>query len=771
MTRAVQVATAGFKSGSQPDMVYDLGAQTLVVGAPGAGKTRLLQAMQYAALGYVPSLGKAESETAALMHGERLSVRVTLDDGRWFERSLTRKGDRLQNGAACSWADGTQSRIDREIVQLFGATDVDAAECVAIGALLSLPPTQMAMRVENVLAATCMTTVQMLAAVRAAVAERVDADAGAAASRPAVYERILAEAMEATDRRMMSGGITSVIAHSATQMQAARAAAASKVKARSVLEDRLREMQTPAVARSVLDAERVELVRRLQTVRVLSEQGAAWRRRVSEDAGKRLESARHEVASLGGSDKASSQIALWRAEAGRCDEELRTLKVPDPPAVGDAEAATEAEHAEMQRLRALVQDYKDREPVQPVIPVLPDTLRARKALETAQQWLQSVEQSEGVVVEQACANIEVAVRQSHAFDPGAVLADLGALLLDGVQRIRAAVGDRDVRVLENARQQCSAAQAELDAVQQKCDLASAASDKEHAEWRKAHERWRLGRFPVEDAERRLQEMERSNDARVLEAAEKAAAVRGRWMIEADGVRRKQAALVVRRDELLRAASAREKDLAAAMQRLGEAEASHREILASQPAEAENAEPLDARLREVEADLKALDGFAALAAEMRVLVDQIEEADAASVVWSAVGAAAKRVRDADLQNRGGPIVAGMTTFLRAAGRTEIPFLRADGGRVALGWLVDGRERPIKALGGMEAVLVSAALGAALVALRGATLGWLLIDANEVGVQCFDALAAGCDAVGGGLGNVVVATNLPVSVPATWSRIDV
>lgn len=770
MTRAVQVAVAGFKSGSQPDMVYDLGAQTLVVGAPGAGKTRLLQAMQYAALGYVPSLGKAEYETAALMHGERLSVRVTLDDGRWFERSLTRKGDRLQNGAACSWADGTQSPIDREIVQLFGATDVDAAECVAIGTLLSLPPTQRAMRVENVLAATCMAPAQMLAEIRTSVETALVEAIGPEATRPAVYERLLAEAMDATERRMNTGGVVMAITHAASQMQAVRATSASKVKTRSVLEDRLREMNTPTVARSVLDAERMALVRRMETVRVLAASSASWKRLVGE-AQKSLVAARDSLAALGHSDGASQKIAAMRADADRYDVELQTLKVPPEPAVGDTASEHADDNAEMERLRAVVREHETLRPSPPVMPSLPDTDRASKALRVARDWLENAETSSGVVVEQACSAIEVGMQGSHAFDPGTGLAALGLMILDSVKRIRTAVGDRDVLVLRNARQQFADAQRALDESLQECERRMRAHEAAMLEYRRAQEQWLHDGAAVADVQRQIVAIEQKQVARTSDAAKRAAETRGQWMIHADAVRRKRVVLERDRDDLRRDAAKMEQQLSEAMRVLSEAESNRRALAAMAPDEPEDAAPLQRRLQEVEADLRSLDGFAALSAEMRVLVDQIGKADAAAVVWSAVSVAAKRVRDADLQNRGGPIVAGMTTFLRAAGRQEIPFLRADGGRVAIGWLVDGRERPIKALGGMEAVLVSAALGAALVALRGATLGWLLIDANEVGVQCFDALAAGCEAVGGGLGNVVVATNLPVAVPSTWTRIDV
>lgn len=169
----MKIRTFGLKA---RDAKIEIDKPTLLVGHNGAGKSTVADGVRFLALGYVPSLGKRPSDTAALMRGDEMEVGLTLDDGRSIERRLYREGDALKTAASASWLKNAKpSEAAAEISRLVGDEERDAAECLDIRQLLAATPNDRAARLERLMQAAgaspdarivaiCRRTVQRLLA-------------------------------------------------------------------------------------------------------------------------------------------------------------------------------------------------------------------------------------------------------------------------------------------------------------------------------------------------------------------------------------------------------------------------------------------------------------------------------------------------------------------------------------------------------------------------------------------------------------------------------
>lgn len=89
------------------DFSYILGPATVFTGDNDAGKTRILDAIQLALLGYVPALGKQNASTAQLMDGAEMIIEAEITDGlvvyalrrRWYLSGNSVKTDFAIPGA------------------------------------------------------------------------------------------------------------------------------------------------------------------------------------------------------------------------------------------------------------------------------------------------------------------------------------------------------------------------------------------------------------------------------------------------------------------------------------------------------------------------------------------------------------------------------------------------------------------------------------------------------------------------------------------------
>jgi hypothetical protein len=101
---------------------------------------------------------------------------------------------------------------------------------------------------------------------------------------------------------------------------------------------------------------------------------------------------------------------------------------------------------------------------------------------------------------------------------------------------------------------------------------------------------------------------------------------------------------------------------------------------------------------------------------------------------------------------------MTEFLAAAGRKEIPFVRAALGSCSVGWKrEDGREVQAQVLSGGEWCVFAAAITSAVILIRPSDLKILLIEAGEGDGPTLRAIMKGIDGIANGLTAAVVMTH--------------
>lgn len=178
------------------------------------------------------------------------------------------------------------------------------------------------------------------------------------------------------------------------------------------------------------------------------------------------------------------------------------------------------------------------------------------------------------------------------------------------------------------------------------------------------------------------------------------------------------------------------------------------------------EKLRAELAELDKTLKDCEDAEARRREMAVLLADIERVTAKKDALAAIEWALQRARNEDLQRRSGGLVEQMTKFLRAAGRTETPYIRTEKSTCEFGWRRGTDEIAVEAMSGGESVLFSAALASAIIILRGPGVKALLIEGAELGSgEPAYALMRGAAAMD--LDLVMVATNAAIEAPEGWN----
>lgn len=263
-TERVRIARITIDGVKAYDRVADIGRATLVTGPVESGKSALLDGLRFAALGFVPHLGRRESDTARIRRGDRMLVRVDLTDGRWFTRTLERRGKADRTNARTSWlpADALSSEHAEAIRGLFGESDEEAAEHLDLRELLAATPAQIAGRIETLLAATAAKPGEVVASLRALTVARLakldeERIPAAPAARDALVEGLLpsleAGRADAVGRAMVTAGdelrargLPGALAWANEEKRLAAERVAKKTKAREALEDRARSLAVPA---------------------------------------------------------------------------------------------------------------------------------------------------------------------------------------------------------------------------------------------------------------------------------------------------------------------------------------------------------------------------------------------------------------------------------------------------------------------------------------------------------------------------------------------
>lgn len=791
LLRVASIDVEGLKS---RDGLERLGALTLVTGPMGAGKTRLSDALRFALLGYVPAQGKQEAATARLMRGNELRVRVTLSDGRWFERSLARVGKSYTSDAVASWlpTDANATEHGEAIRALAGASDVEAEECLDLRALLSASPNERAKRIEQILDATALSQddqrhllyalpVFRLAGlpderIPQAPAEAADVALPLAQTLPAAQREALASATTAALNDLRTRGAAEALKAATEAKNTERTRARGKQQARKEIEDR--EGQAPSVTLDALSAQRQQRTDRLAEIRaqVRAHEEARGAREAAEAAQRDADVA---LATLVEAGEPGARAADLRAKATTAREQAAALVEPAPvPALVVAEeSGTEAERWMQLEEQAAELERSISEPVPaPVQPALhPEPTVDVGAIARAQQALAHALESPWDQV-----RVQAALVAAFTVPEGQVEAR------DDVAATMRRLADKhggDTKALADAVRAAETTVTAQHAERARVRQANADIQAIHAEnvkgWEALQETTRETRRLAGEARKQATATRDAERARVAKLnAERKEAHRRATIdraVAVDAVAQQRKALTndaarLEREasDLIQAWTTKAAAVAEACARLdGMAVAAPLDLDGAQRETAD----LERQVATIDEQRRAVQAADARRRELSALATELSTAQALAEAWTAIEWALQRIRERDLAARGTGLVSRMAAFLKAAGRPEVPFLRAAKGRVDFGWSRGGLEIPIEALSGGESVLASAALAGAILALRKPPLRVLLIEGAEVGPFQASALMAGCEALRADIGNVLVATLLEVEPREGWDHIEV
>lgn len=825
------------------DRTYRLGPCSLILGRPGSGKTAAIDAVVYSLLGYVPRLGRSESATAALMREDEIAVTATLDDGRTISRGLTRertkKGTALKSFARASWADegGSTTEHGAAITALAGANAIDAGENLDLSELLRCSAAERAKRIMALLDVSGMGAEEAAGKFGVLLRQRLartnpadehEIEAGEFGDVAAAVRKVAPEICDDVEALLLSGPIGSVLEGVRAKKLAIQAEGRAKVSARAAIEERLQEVNAPALPLAQIRKMHEDAVARWAAAEKALEtaKAAADARAQAEAPIPALRSAADEARA----ELEAAIAALQRAEAVRREVEFIT----DPPAVV-APAYRQVDHAagkaasEMEAEAAAIVDPPEIPAPAAAGPldddiasvtealniarnyeletfVLPDPIQTsgeRLALDAAEARLKSAQASPWREVEEIASRVAAVYSDADQF-------------LDDPERLRALAREHgdDVIVREAA---VAKAREDLAAAQSRAEAREAEIKSVRASMQEARD---LAKKARAEADRLRAEI----DAKVAECNRKiaerhAAAVKARAVVvqqneerrsvlrgkakqrraaaqaEADGVNAE-----LRREYESAFADRAAKVDANAQRRKALADEAWKIETAARAAQAKN-DRAQTAIREAEArlagivtvqgeDLAKIDAevtaareaipllksgreraerAATIHAEMGAIVAEIERLDAEQAAWSGAEQALAQVRQMDVDRRSSGLIARITEFLSAAGRPETAFIRATKAETAFGLVRDGREIAVEALSGAENVLFTVAMASAIVSLRQPELPVVLIEANELGIgDEAGQLFAGCSAISSTYGvQFIVASNLPLNPGNGWT----
>lgn len=778
------------------DSAENLGPRTLVTGEVGSGKSRISDALRFAALGYVPAQGKREADTARLMRGALMRVTVTLSDGRSFWRQLRRKGPGFTSEAGASWmdVDAKPSEVSEAIRSLFGSSDLEAEECLDLRALLAASPNERAKRIEALLDATAMTPedqasllyampVFRLAGmdasrIPAAPAEASKVATSLAQTLTAAQREAVAAAHAVAEQTMLARGAAEALAEAGRSKNAEKERVRGKQQARKEIEDR--SGPAPAVTLDVLSRQRQARTDRLAELRaqVKAHEDVRAAREQAEHAAQAAQEALDAVLAAG---DPTSRAAALKAESEALRAKAGALVEPAPvpaPVLAEEDAALIEQAMQLEEDARALDEQADGQRTEP--PAAPRLAKA-PAVDTSAVTLaeKALEQAKANPWQAVRSNAEqvrtLAVPAEQQVLRDAVAADLDALAdKHGGLSVRQAA-----KAMNIATGRLMAARDEAAKVEGDNAMARTAYEAALRAWNDAQAaveatRIRAGEMRAQAA--KIRETQRAavtkaNDG--LKAAYRRAC--GDRAVAADRVAQERRALTAQAEakataatDLLRGWTGRAAALAEARARLdGLAVAAPLDLEAASRETAD----LEAQVSSIDEQRRVVQAADARKRELSALAAELDSAMAAGEAWTAIEWALQRIRERDLADRSGPLVERMHAFLKAAGRPEVPFLRAAKGKVDFGWRRGADEIAVEALSGGETVLATTALAGAVLALRAPDVRVLLIEAAELGLHHAASLMAGCEALAGEVGTTLVATCLPIEARNGWKHIEV
>lgn len=792
--RIVRITIEGLKAYDR-DLV--IGPRTALVGPPASGKTSLSNGLQFGALGYVPHLGRREADTAKILRGERLVVRMELSDGRHFSRSLGRDGASLRMEARASWLPpgATATAQSAAIRSLFGESDEEAAECLDLRELLEASPSARASRIEALLSATSMKPADLAALLGALLVTRLakmpeagipeDREArgalihGLTVGLPKAVAAALVPVLREAAKTIDAGGVPALLAFANEGKKRATQDVTRKLSARAELEDRSRGLRAPATTLDTLNIRRGEVADRLAVLRsqlsqalAMSEarKGAEARLKAAEEAAVDHAAVRATIA------KDRETAARWKKEAEEAVAGLPAL--PPPPVLVEADpkvakkaAADEAKAKKLDDAAAKVLAVP--EPSAPGMAVPRGTAREDRAIADAERAIATAKADPWG---QAAALLEDLVRYGFTCETGPLTMATPYIHLLGLARDYAP----DILALENDLANARTAKVAAIARDGKLDEENRAAEAKHAldvsAWKDNRTVALLDRDHAAALRRDARAATQAELARVSEANRGALEAHAAATEEATKARK--AAEAKRTDLLRRAASAIEAadgdaaDLAAEEAEV-EAAKAH---LAGQgdalPIDAAGAKEelglLESELASIDESKREVEGADARKREVDELVAEIQRAEAERDVFTAAEWAAQRLRERDLAARGGPILDRMRTFLKAAGRTEEPYIRATKSATDFGWRRAGAELPVEALSGAETVLFVTSMALAVIDLRAPAVRCLILEAAEFGAAGpTQEVLRGIEGCAGMVDTVLLATSVPLEPGKAWT----
>lgn len=811
-----------------------LGPRNLITGPRGSGKSTKANALKFALLGVVPHPERSEAYTASLMRGNEMRVKVTLSDGRWFSRALVRKGDRLRGEAACSWLpeDAKNTEVGEAIRALAGKSDVQARENLRAGDLVAGSSQELAQRVDALLA-TNATPIEVLEQWLYALPvlrlsglpeERWPEDAATAAARGLTLlqdfteaERGAFAAAHAEARQVLqSKGAAEALTHANKRKREEDAAVKRKAAASAEIEDR--HAPAPAMTLEDLGKQRQQRTDRLAEIRA-QVRAHDEAKKAREDAEQVARDAQAALDALQASGDVHTRAAALRERATTLTQQAEALVDPAPvtaplPVEEDGakiEQALQLEEeacgldAQAEQIGAapaparptLEEESSIPEPPKPVLE--PEPAVDATVLERATSALQLAHESPWARVRHLADDVlglTVATEQQDRRD-----------LVGGELRGLADKHGGDIDALTQAELDAGAALEAQEAALAEVRARNAALNAEHAkalaareqaladlrvrnqqrlaEYSTAYAAWEkdqgTARLLRHDAGERRKQATSIRDAEADRVKKKNAAQQAEYRkafvargVKAGRIAQERARLNREASEAVTAANDLEQAWMARAASLAEANAKLDGIAVAAPLDLDGAAreqaDLEAQVATIDEQTRQVQRADTRRTELAAFARELLTAQASAKVWTAIEWGLKRMRENDLSARSGPLVSAMTRFLRAAGQPETPYLKADGGKVGLGWMRGEESVAIEALSGGEQVVALAALAAAVIGLRSPPLSFLLIEANEWGTD-IPALLAGCEEVGDEIGCVLVCTNFKVQSRKGWTNVEV
>lgn len=688
------------------DRDIELARLNVLCSANGTGKSSIVDAIRFLALGYVPALGKTHAATADLMGTDHMAVQLVLDDGRAATRTLRRNGDKLEMTVHTTWSkDGFH---DAAILALFGENEADVAEQLDIRELLSLSAGQRAARIERIVGSGGEADDLAGRVARVTIARLLGLDPGqlpeslkeARANLAPGRDAVIQEIGPTLSANLREQGLPPVLELITKAKNEAADAVKKRHAARDEIQTRLSTLGSASLAIEDLEAERDALQR---SIGAHNQFAKAEARRTRE-----LDAARSELATVTSTHEAAlDQMVKIAHAATSMIEELEKKPEEYDGQIAVLRAQTFGVHIDNERIKLIEQTL----PSLVDVPV-EDLTRYEKTVEQLEKELAGAHESPWAEVrrigEQWLAgwsddmSAAVAPRRLVALadENGGNTVALESTLLSAKDALKLAGERAAIAMQTNVERATKRAELETEASVLRTESAGAVA--------------------------KVKRLEKERDAEVEALVAKKNQVAGAIAQARQNVREQDAHV-----------GKLQETLAAVTERVAQLE--------QQPVETPDAPDLG-ELDRITTAISAATQRASLKSELDTIVKEIERKDAEVDVYRALEWALKFIRAEDLRSKGEGIVSLIGAFLRAAGRDEIPYIESKKNVCALGWVrPDGRRVSVSTLSGGEWAMYAAALTSAVLTKRGGELRVLMVEAAEADFSTMVALVNGIAAM--------------------------